>query len=171
MLLMGYQLIAMRHQSLNPSTFSTAIVPSFTFTAIPFNFFNFTNSTGCLLQKSGQTYEYYLITVTNRQNQSITYINASMQLGSVTFLDHHYPDVTGPLVLLQAQGSSTGVTTWAFPIYFPMSGVAYGINYAGTNVMFGLFGISMFIRIGNYAEGPFLIMHPDLEASYLAPHC
>lgn len=110
-----------------------------------------------------------MITVTNRFNQIIHYVNASIELGSVTFTDFHYPDITGPLDLYQA--GPTDATTWTFPIDFPMSGIAYGTYYAGTSVMIGLFGISICIRIGSYIEGPFLIDHSDMQASYLATHC
>lgn len=153
------------YQSASSTTSTSSRVQPY---AIPFDYFHLTNTTGCLKQEGMQTYEYYVVTITNRSNETVHYINASIELGDVEFMNYNYPDVTGPLVLFQAGPNDT--VTWTFPIYFPMSGIAYGTYYEGTNVRLAIFDVVIYIKEANQLLGP-IFVGSDLGASYLAPRC
>ena len=146
-------------------------VTSLTVIMIPSDYFEVSNSSGCFARNGTEPYESFAITITNRYNQTIDFVNASLALvpDNIVFSDGYTStDYYQEKYLYQAGPAEAA--KWVFPVHVPLYGSAYAQGLAGHTANDVLFDIVISFQVGNITEGPLPVGH-DLLAKYNAPSC
>jgi hypothetical protein len=134
--------------------------------------FQYANSSGCLAQETagpnkGSTYDHILVKVSNRFNETVQFVNASIYVAYIDFTGFRSVGNAFPLMF---EAGPNDTTVWTFPVNFPISGAYFGKPYENTNVTSADFGVIIFIR--QYGQVQEVMLTPDLVIDAVSvPKC
>lgn len=127
----SYQQYAVQQQAQYSKT--ELHVTSLSIVPIPSDYFELSNSSGCFVENGTEPYEFLNITIRNRYNQPINFVNASLTIipDDIVFMDGYSSlDYYMPQYFYQA--GPVEAVTWSFPVRVPMFGGAMGIASLNT---------------------------------------
>jgi len=123
-----------------------------------------TNSSGCVFQKTtgpykGLIFEHFVVTVRNRFNETVRFVNVTIFVATLRFVDSLTSTKVSESMLVTAAPNDTAVLT--FPVNFPVSGVYFGKPY--TYVDYAPFDVIIYVTQNGQVRGPFWLK-PELIA-------
>jgi hypothetical protein len=126
--------------------------------------FQMTNSSGCIFHETtgpyeGLIFEHFIVTVRNRFNETIHFVNVTIIVASVKFVDSLTSTKVFESMLVNAGPNDTAALT--FPVNFPISGVYFGKPY--TYVDYAPFDVIIYVTQNGQVQGPFWLK-PELIA-------
>jgi len=134
--------------------------------------FQMTNSSGCVFQETngpyrGLIFEHFVVTVRNRFNETVRFVNVTIFVANVKFVDSLTNTKVSESVLVNVGPNDTAVLT--FPVNFPISGVYFGKPY--TYVDYASFDIIIYVTQNGQVEGPFWLKPELIAFPSTAPTC
>lgn len=150
-------------------TMTSTFWSSSTTTLLRVGDFNLTYHRGCLRidPTTGWLVEHFVVTVYNRYNVSVEYVNTSVYVANIVFADGQFiSDSLKPI--LETQGSIHNETL-TFTVDFPITGIAYGKAYENNRVASGLFAV--FVAIKQYDFVQEFPVEPNIPVSASVPTC
>ena len=134
--------------------------------------FQMTNSSGCVFKEPngpyrGLIFEHFVVTVRNRFNETVRFVNVTIFVANVKFVDSLTSTKVLESVLVNVGPNDTAVLT--FPVNFPISGVYFGKPY--TYVNHAAFDIIIYVAQNGQVEGPFWLKPELIAFPSTAPTC
>jgi len=158
--------------ALSPLSKTTSLSTTSLYVSLQGTDFQMTNSSGCVFQETtgpyeGLIFEHFTVTVRNRFNETVHFVNATIIVATVKFVDSLTSTKVFESVLVNAGPNDTAVLT--FPVNFPISGVYFGKPY--TYVDYAPFDVIIYVTQNGQVQGPFWLK-PELVAfPSTAPTC
>jgi hypothetical protein len=143
--------------------------PTQTATLQPFDF-HMTHTAGCLRNDTTGIHEYYSIDITNDLNERAQYVNATIGISYIDFVQD-VPDISTGYRWYVIVAGPNQTTNWKFLIKFNMSGKDYGEKYENLTVKDSDFAVAIYYYRQDTGTNQLVFFTPDLIPSYSDPQC
>jgi len=156
----------------SPLSTTTSLSTTSPYVSLQGTDFQMTNSSGCVFQETtgphkGLIFEHFTVAVRNRFNETVHFVNATIFVATIKFVDALTSTKVFESILVNAGPNDTAVLT--FPVNFPISGVYFG--KPNTYVDYAPFDVIIYVTQNDQVQGPFWLQPELIAFPSTAPKC